>query len=597
MPPKRSFPKKSVLLPVYGEAHGQVPAAGAAASFGSGYQHLPQLVGKKSGLKSFDPETKTAAAASELDQKAHLSIHAPAGCTFHVCPFFPFVVENCLAVAVHTAKALMGSSCCIEISGALRRSHMKYSNGHVPGVNIRLTPVSDSTGPGQGLCVASAQGHPSLRRCAAENWLVLTGDGHPVHLAAEAQLAQLPGSTLLLQRPAERVYVLRNPEEQLSRLVVQMASDRGTQLLAAPASGGAVAVMAACKSSSEMLIPHEVLSEIEFRFSVVFVPERAANNILASKATDTILRRLVAFGVRDCLRKDSWQSAEYPYRLFQSQSMSSAEILQRPSLRVPCVDVECDQASSSSSQILADVRFSPAVRLVQPLAPFLVRSARSPELAGSFCLQGNEATQRPLIHVLPRLTAAQVTHIWHGPLPKEQLPRELQEVSSFRDYWRMIHGHCLNESTLAAFARVQFLGGDHSHERGLVLTYPVSCLWRTFWVCQPALSKQHGLAIVKQVLQTLDKNAIIGAWQVQYNGFDQTGPISVPPALALNRSSIQDAAKKIKPVESPVASDPAPVRKSGHTGKRRLILPLVHTSGSSSAGLTPALPSKRQCVR
>jgi len=339
-----------------------------------------------------------------------------------------------------------------------------------------------------------------------------------------------------------------------------------------------------------MLIAHEVLLEMELRFSIVFLPDRAAANLPAAKATDAILRRLVAFAVRDSLRRDSWQSAEFPCRLFQSQSMSSTDILQRPSLRVPCVDVECDKASASSSQITAELRFSADVRLVQPLAPFLARSSRAPELAGSYCLQGFGATKRPRIHVLPRLTAAQVTHIWpEGQMPKEQLPEELQTDSAFRDYWNLIHGHTLQSSPggspgSQSFARVAFLG-DPSQEFGLLLTYPVSCLWRTFWVNQPALSKQHGPAIVKQVLQSLGRNSTFGTWRLQC-GFEQAGPLVMPSAL-LNRPMAQE--KLDVPVEEPEMSAS---RKTGHTGKRRLILPLIeHASGTVTG------PSKRQCLR
>eukprot|EP00439_Symbiodinium_sp_Y106_P018492 s7336_g2.t1 len=519
---------------------------------------------------------------SQGEHKAYLSIDAPAGSSFSVCPFLPFVVESCLAVEVSAVKALHTN--CIDVSGIWKRSHSQWAQpGH--GVAVKLMLGDDSGRDFRGLRVLSAQGAASLRRCVDERWLALLGDGLPLHRCTQLQ----PGSSLLLQRPPERVYVLRNPAVQLSRLLVQKASERGAQLLAAPASGSAVAIMAPT-SCSEMLIAHEVLLEMELRFSIVFLPDRAAANLPAAKATDAILRRLVAFAVRDSLRRDSWQSAEFPCRLFQSQSMSSTDILQRPSLRVPCVDVECDKASASSSQITAELRFSADVRLVQPLAPFLARSSRAPELAGSYCLQGFEATERPRIHVLPRLTAAQVTHIWpEGQMPKEQLPEELQTDSAFRDYWNLIHGHTLQSSPggspgSQSFARVAFLG-DPSQEFGLLLTYPVSCLWRTFWVNQPALSKQHGPAIVKQVLQSLGRNSTFGTWRLQC-GFEQAGPLVMPSAL-LNRPMAQE--KLDVPVEEPEMSAS---RKTGHTGKRRLILPLIeHASGTVTG------PSKRQCLR
>ena len=593
--------KKSVLLPVYGEAQGTW-ASGAARTSGTAAPGRPlrpqaQFGRAASGLQGF-PASGTEP-KSELDHNAQLSIVAPTGCSFIVCPYLPFVVESGLAVTITAVKASNSRSGCIEISGTWRRSHWQSRcEAQGPGIGVKLTLGTDRPSvpvPGQGLHVITTHGAASLQRCAAEKWVALQGDGHQIYLSAAHKLRL--GSTLLLQRPRERVYVLRNPEEQLSRLIAQLSAEKGMQVLAAPASGGAVAAMAACKSSSGKLIMDEVLAEIEQRFSVVFVPERAAENIPATKATDAILRRLVAFAVRHSLRRDSWQSAEFPYRLFQSQSMSNAEILQRPSLRVPCVDVGCDKASSSCSQIAAELRFSAAVRLVQPLAPFLARSARSPELAGSFCLQGSEAIKRPPIHVLPRLTAAQITHIWQdGQIPKEQLPPELQEVSAFSDYWRLIHGHILPEGSLASFARVQFLGGDQSAECGLVLTYPVSCLWRTFWSPQPALSRQHGAAIVKQILQSLSQNASFGTWHLQCGGSDVTE--AIPVQLSLNRPVVQQdvEAKVAKPVETGERLGCAPsARKTGRTGKRRLILPLVQPT--FCAAIAEAGPAKRHCVR
>ena len=580
------FAGKSVLLPVYGEAQ---------KSGNSGQQNLTRsAVGNKAGLQSFKlPETE---APGELDHLAQLSIDAPAGHSFTVCPFFPFVVENCVAIVVDDVKMSGSNSGYIEIAGTWRRSHWRsVGDSDATGVSVKLTLRTDAAVPGhngpptasQKLCVASAQGSGSLLRCAAENWLAIVGDGVPLHLSAVAQLR--PGSTLLLQRPQARVYVLRSPEEQLSRLLMQLTSQRGGQLLAAPASGG-VAVMAACKCSSGMLLEAEVLAEIEQRFSVVFLPERAADNIPATKATDAILRRLIAFGVRHSLRKDMWQSAEFPYRLFQSQSVSSTEVLQRPSLRVPSVDVVCDKASTASSQIIAELRISAAVRLVQPLAPFLARAGCSPE-----------ATKRPPVHVLPRLTAAQVTHIWQdGQMPKEQLPQELREANAFSDYWRLIHGHVLNESSLTSFARVEFLGMDRSYERGLVLTYPVSCLWRTFWTCQPALSKQHGVAIFKQVLHSLDQNAAFGTWHLRCNSSNWTAAAAVPPmktALKYSRERSQDAtatmAKKVEEPERESTASAQIVPRIGRTGKRRLILPLLQHA-SSTGTVESGLPSKRR---
>ncbi|CAE7879348.1 unnamed protein product [Symbiodinium necroappetens] len=578
--PLRPASAKSVLLPLHGEAaEGRTPGTASLSAARAGIEKFPC---RRFGLQ-LKPEMEAASETSHGEHKACLSIEAPAGSSFSVCPFFPFVVESCLAVEVSAVKA--SNLDCIDVSGIWKRSHSQWAqpgeSGH--GVAVKLMLGVGPDRDVRGLRVLSAQGAASLRRCVDERWLALLGDGLPLHRCVQLQ----PGSSLLLQRPPERVYVLRNPAVQLSRLLVRKASERGAQLLAAPASGSAVAIMAP-SSASEMLVAQEVLLEMEHRFSIVFLPDRAAANLPAAKATDAILRRLVAFAVRDSLRRDSWQSAEFPCRLFQSQ-MSSTDILQRPSLRVPCVDVECDKASASSSQITAELRFSAHVRLVQPLAPFLARSSRTPELAGSYCLQGFEATKRPRIHVLPRLTAAQVTHIWQeGEMPKEQLPEELRTASAFRDYWDLIHGHKLQESSLQAFARVEFVG-DISQEFGLLLTYPVSCLWRTFWVNQPALSKQHGPAIVKQVLQSLGKNSTFGTWRLQC-GLEQAGYLVVPSA-PLNRPMAQDVKlDSVKPVEEPETVSAS--RKTGHTGKRRLILPLIqHASGTVSG------PSKRQCLR
>ena len=495
------------------------------------------------------------------------SIEASAGKEFLVCPRLSFQMENSISIKVESVSACPGSNglFSIKIAGSLQKASQTQC--------VTLVLVKDSKSadlPKDGRVsndftdtwrVKTLDGPPNLKRCSQEKWIAVTADGGPLTSLLPHGIV---GRNIFLQRPRESVYVLRSPEEQLSRLLVDLSKDCGEPLLAAPAAHGAVAVM-----GYKNLVPAPVLSHIEERFSVIF--SQSVEAIPVTQATEPILRRLVAFAAKHTLCQRNWQSVEFPYRLFQSDALSNLEILQRPSLRVPCVDLACEKAHASPGKVVAELCLSTAVRLIQPLAPFLLRASKCPELAGPFRLEGSLAVLRPPTNVLPRLTAAQITHVWSdGILPTMQLPVELQTKEAFVEYWQLIHGWKLSASDLSSFARVEFAGQQAN--AGLVLTYPVSCLWRTPWTEQPALSKQHGHAILKQVLESLEQQSIFASQLSLAENADPLLHVALPkdslkPAKAMEPESIQ----KSESIEK--SQEEVPEKRQ----KRRLLLPLVQT--------------------
>ncbi len=484
------------------------------------------------------------------------SIEASPGREFFVCPFLSFQVESCISIKMESA-ARMGSF-SIKVVGTWQRSEkVQQVSLILRKVESRGTDAKNSYGvPGaEAWIVQALEGAGDLVRCSKEAWLAVTMDGRPLSSVLPHVVA---GNHILLQRPRERVYVLRSPEDQLSRLLVDLSRECGEPLLAAPAAHGAVAVM-----GYRNLVPAAVLSQLQERFSVVF--SQSAEIIPVTQATEAILRRLVAFGAKQALCQQGWQTVEFPYRLFHAEALSNLEVLQRPSLRVPCVDIACEKAYASPGKVVAELCLSTAVRLVQPLASFLLRSSKCPELAGQFRLDGSRAILRPPTHVLPRLTSAEITHVWcDGFLPTNQLPPELQSKQAFAEYWKIIHGLHLSASDLSSFARVEFTG--QKFDAALVLTYPVSCLWRTPWTEQPALSKQHGQAILKQVFQSLEHHSVYSS----HLSFTQiVDPVSQDMSHPADPSKSMQATKNGFQKSSEVEEAP----EKG--GKRPLLLPLV----------------------
>lgn len=518
-------------------------------------------------LRSYVPRIEEVRPADKIAEPTGTSGHTVAwfvqaaqGQQFVVCPMLSFFVEHSIAIKVESVLP-----CAQQVASSPMKS-VKVAGQWYQGrcAAERTVAVILSTSCTSSFTVQAVEGSARLGRCCTEAWVAKSVDGIPV--VDVTQLTALVGRTLILQRPHERVYVLRSPEEQLSRLLVDLSAECGVRLLAAPAAHGDVALLG-CKG----LVPSEVFSQIEARFSVVF--SQSAETIPATEATEAVLRRLIAFGAKHALCQDSWQSVEHPYRLFQTQTASAMEVLQRPSLRMPCVDVTCVRATATQQKIVAELCLSPAVRLIQPLATFLTRAAQSPDLAGRFRLEGSKAVFRPVTHVLPRLTPAEVTHVWtNGFLPTMQLPVELQSKEAFVEYWRLIHGLRLTDAELSTFARVEF--SSYEKYSGLVLTYPVACLWRTPWTEQPALSRQHGPSILKQVLQSLEQHSAFASEIVCQETADPLS-LHLAPEESLKPMKLPQSQSVPAKPESSESARPA-------RGKRRLILPILQAPSRDS---------------
>ena len=127
--PLRPASAKSVLLPVHGEAaEGVRPGNASLPTARAGGEKFPC---KRFG-QQLKPEIEATSEMSQGEHKAYLSIDAPAGSSFSVCPFLPFVVESCLAVEVSAVKALHTN--CIDVSGIWKRSHSQWAQpGEPPG--------------------------------------------------------------------------------------------------------------------------------------------------------------------------------------------------------------------------------------------------------------------------------------------------------------------------------------------------------------------------------------------------------------------------------------------------------------------------------
>ncbi|CAJ1374435.1 unnamed protein product [Effrenium voratum] len=486
-----------------------------------------------------------------------------------VWPLMGFYAEHSIPVLVNSVSTqpFRGfESTCLMVTGEVQRSRLKprEANAAPMPVVLTLAPRGDASSE---FYVVGVQGSSSLNRCSKEAWLAVRADGLPFTPALGGALQ--PGAVLLLQRP-ERVYVLRSPEEQLSRLLMDLAQRRGLRLFAAPAGYGAVALLGEARLAEGL---PELRAQIQQQFSIVLAH---CEPIPTVKASEAILRRLIASGARHVLCQDAWQSVEFPYRLFHSQALSTDA---RRSSRVPCVDVACTQVKASA-KVVAQLAFSPAVRLTQPLAPFLARAEEAPDLAGDFRLEGGRAVRRPTIHVLPRLTPAEISHIWVGHMPPAaHLPEELRSKEHFAEYWRLIHGMTL-PSHPTAFARVEF--GANCREANLVLTYPVVCLWRTPWTEQPALSRQHGPNILRQVVQSLEKSSWARSTVSYAEDADPlclhlpakpASPLKPKLERAETRSHQQSHGSSTQHTKTDVSK-----QEDGQSGKRRLILPVLPVS-------------------
>ncbi|CAE8646889.1 unnamed protein product, partial [Polarella glacialis] len=219
--------------------------------------------------------------------RVSLTFEAPPDSELSVCPYLPFTVETSFGIMVACASTSMpppgiGAATCVQVTGHWHRSAtLGISERRLGAAPVTLVLAAsgsldavalDTIGSSVDLRVRviSAQGPGNFGRCAGEHWAAVSiGDVPP----GPQWLAQLrPGVKLVLQRPPERVFVLRSPEEQLSRLLVQLAAEQGVRLMAAPAAHGAVAVMApkAFRGPEKPLVPWDVLEQIEHRFSVVF---------------------------------------------------------------------------------------------------------------------------------------------------------------------------------------------------------------------------------------------------------------------------------------------------------------------------------------
>lgn len=436
---------------------------------------------------------------------ARLTLELPAAQCVLVCPRLPFAIEDSVDVVVKRTGAVAEPAGGVQVVGAWHRPSLGMTR---PVVLVLANSVSahgkgDSRQRGFAY-VAFAEGPGSFKRCMEERWRLeeiagaIVGPRWPEQLQA--------GIRLTLRRPSERVLVLRQPEEQLSRLMMQLGSEYGAELLAAPAGHGAVSLMATSNTSSPCLsVPQVLFDHLEFRFSVVFADvsdEGAVETRAVEKTPEVTLQKLLAFGVRHGLRGHGWLTVEWPQRLCLAEALGSGgtHCEQRLSLRVPCVDVSCRRVSVKHGRVVADIELQPAVRLVQPFTPYVVRNIVPKE---------GSAIQQTLVHVLPRLTCAESTHVWVDKFPpKNVLPDDLDSPKAFADYWRLIHGHHLPLQSLHSFARIVFKG--RGEDVGLALTYPSACLWRSEWVIQPLQTQQHGRRIVQQALVSLQRCKLLG---------------------------------------------------------------------------------------
>jgi len=499
-------------------------AAGEGGAAPRGLDSSAHVAGSRSPSQLFSPSGRLkrppggAQKKEDLCQSLRLVIPAPPEGGLRVCPFLIFRMEYAFAVDVDRVAADREVSGGLRVTGSWRCTRaVGLAQMATESWPVQLTLVSGEDG--EGPVVVAAAGPGSFGRCAAERWFLAATNGtHPARGSAWTS-GVASGATLRVQRPASLAHVLRKPELQLARLLVQLGEEHGARLLAAPTGSGSVAVLAA---SPGPLLPPAVLSELEARFGVLLEEPAAEQVVPVEEANEVILQRLVEFSLSAALQGQGWAAVEHTTRLCRSEVLARGgahtTALRHPALQMPSVDVHCVSAQIGPSGLSAEVTIVPAVQSVQPVGLHLARVAKNPKLAGPYrqeiCegLCGASLPGRPVAHVLPALSQAELTHVWLDGLPPRAadrqemgLPPDLDSPEAMSRYWRLIHGYRLPHEALRSFARVVF------PRAGLQLTYPLACLWRSCWVPQPMLTSRVAPLVLQTALDSVRRLNLLGA--------------------------------------------------------------------------------------
>lgn len=331
-----------------------------------------------------------------------------------------------------------------------------------------------------GVQAVRAEGPRRFIRCAIEQWQLVSIDGVEPGGDWGLQLTSGARTQLVLERPRNRAFVLRKPEAQLCRLLVQLSARSGTHLLVAPTgSPGAVAVLTA---SPGPLFPPQVLDEIEIRFSVVVTEPNADQVVPLGDVSEVILRRLVVATISAEMHGLGWAAIEQTSRLCRAEVFANSK-------RAHIIDVACRSAAvDSAGRLVVDLDIVPSVW----------------EMRQWDATSHNERNADPRVHVLPQLTAAEVTRTWPAGLPETSgLPPDLRSPSDFVDYWYLVHGYSLPPASLRSFALVEF--------KGFSLTYPMSCLWRSPWVPLPMETARDGRDLLQVALASVQRLHFLGS--------------------------------------------------------------------------------------
>lgn len=461
------------------------------------------------------------AASTEMDedwgQRLRCTIEAPQGCTISVCPYMPFRVETRFYVTVGDVAPVPGMGNAVQVIGRWWRTPVGTPLRAAKAVPVELV-LTDAGPPKSDVCATYAQGPGRFARCAAERWVLSTGGAVP-HVGPQWRLLLTKGARIVLQRPQECTFILRNPKLQLHRLVMELASERGERLLAAPVCDSDYAlVVLSLRPREGPLLPWAVRDELENRFSIVFEDSKmCADPVSVAVAHRNVLQRLVAHGVGHVLQESGWVSVEEPLKFcsrdilktYWNNGVARHELM----VKVPSVQVNCHTAGPSQSGGLeADLELLPSVNRVYPLANLFgrLRSGEmvDPEVAAHYALRGCVATQQLHVNVLPRLTEGVVTNVYlEGLPPSAELPDELGSVDGFAEYWRLVHGYRLPPDALRSFACVFCPKVD------IKLMYPLACLWRRGWESEPCHSRLQAGAILMPVLVKLREFSLLGGRQ------------------------------------------------------------------------------------
>eukprot|EP00928_Gymnodinium_smaydae_P064328 TRINITY_DN4768_c2_g2_i1.p1 TRINITY_DN4768_c2_g2~~TRINITY_DN4768_c2_g2_i1.p1 ORF type:complete len:672 (-),score=151.95 TRINITY_DN4768_c2_g2_i1:60-2075(-) len=470
-----------------------------------------------------------------------LMLQAPQGFGIIVCPYLPFRIETSFHVTIASVAVVSAKGAPrADITGMWRRLRTGTAGQTEPEQQVRISLISFSSPSqpslgsstdfqsGNSVRVCGAQGPGRFCRAERESWIAKD-------LAGPQWYAELrPGMSLLLERPPERVFVMRKPEAQVSRLLAELGRQINTSLLAAPTgSNGAIALLATAPSTAagvsaslSQLLPARVRDELEDRFGVVLADAPNAADLLPpAKVADVTLQRLCAAGVACCLRERGWACIGEPFRFCPDEYLwgDAATVPGRrgsdgsaPAARAtgqaPSVDVACRSAYTEAfdTRLIADLELTPCVRKTFPLEP---RLRAAPE-TGPFVPEQPSGLlpARPRVCVLPQGTEAEMTHLWPRlPQDRSRLPPELRSAKAFAAYWRFVHGYVLPLELLerSAFARVEF------PRAGFALTYPVACLWLETWTEMPSLTRKLAPSIVELTVETLreSRGFLLGASQ------------------------------------------------------------------------------------